>query len=254
MHSISRHSFSKTYKCDQFPKNKSKIYAVNPKNNVTESSLRSLEKTSHHIEYADYLRNDKVPLVVGIGPAGCGKTLISCAYAINKLINKDISKVIITRPAVSIDENHGFLPGDLESKMLPWLIPIYDCFKQYITMHRLKEMITNEDIEICPLSFIRGRTFNNSWIIADEVQNSTINQMKTLLTRVGTNSKLILTGDLEQCDLKQENGLEDFLKRHNYYLDTIYPERDSMIKITQFDEDDIMRSDIVKHVLKIYKY
>ena len=231
-----------------------KTYASsNNKSLNFESSLRSLEKTQNHAAYAEYLRNDNVPLVVGIGPAGSGKTLLSCAYAINKLLSKDINKVVITRPAVSIDENHGFLPGDLESKMMPWLVPIYDCFKQYVTMYRLKEMIQNEDIEICPLSYIRGRTFHNSWVIADEVQNSTINQMKTLLTRVGTNSKLILTGDLEQCDLKQENGLEDFLKRYSYYLEQSQ-EKDNMIKIIKFEENDIMRSNIVKHVLRIYKY
>lgn len=226
-------------------------------NNVMDPTLYSLEKTQNHAKYAEYLRSDETPLVVGIGPAGSGKTLLACAYAMNKLLSKDISKVVITRPAVAMDENHGFLPGDLESKMMPWLIPIYDCFKQYVTMHRLKELIQNENIDICPLSYIRGRTFHNSWIIADEVQNSTINQMKTLLTRIGTNSKMILTGDLQQCDLKQENGLEDFLRRYHYFQqDSLESSSQSndMIKIVEFNDDDIMRSDIVKHVLKIYKF
>ena len=218
-----------------------------------ESTLLSLEKTQNHIKYASYLKNDNVPLVIGIGPAGCGKTLLSCAHGINKLLQQEISKVVITRPAVAMDENHGFLPGDLESKMMPWLIPIYDCFKQYVTIHKLKEMISNEDIEICPLSYIRGRTFQNSWIIADEVQNSTPNQMKTLLTRIGSNSKMILTGDLEQCDLKAPNGLADFLHRHTYYVENNETcTDDDLIKIVQFEESDIMRSELVKHVLHIY--
>lgn len=226
------------------------------KNVSLETSLRSLEKTKNHAQYAEYLRNDDTNLVVGIGPAGSGKTLIACAYAINKLLARDISKVVITRPAVTIDENHGFLPGDLESKMMPWLIPIYDCFKEYVTMYRLKGFIQNDDIEICPLSYIRGRTFHNSWIIADEVQNSTINQMKTLLTRVGNNSKMILTGDLQQCDLRQENGLEDFLRRYSYYLqdDPTEPKYKDIIKLVEFNETDIMRSELVKHILTIYKY
>lgn len=219
-----------------------------------EVDLRALEKRPNHKMFADHLKNDNVNLVVGIGPAGSGKTLLSCAHAVNKLLQKDIAKVLITRPAVAMDESHGFLPGDLESKMMPWLIPIYDCFKEYVTIHRLKELIANEEIEICPLSFIRGRTFHNSWIIADEVQNSTCNQMKTLLTRIGNNSKMILTGDLQQCDLKVPNGLEDFLRRYHYFKIDNIEDEDDAIKIVTFDETDIMRSDIVKHVLNVYKY
>lgn len=228
---------------------------VQCRNAPKDVDLRVLEKRPNHKVFADHLRNDSVKLLVGIGPAGSGKTLLSCAHAINRLLQKDISKVLITRPAVAMDESHGFLPGDLESKMMPWLVPIYDAFKEYVTIHRLKELIHNEEIEICPLSFIRGRTFNNAWIIADEVQNSTCNQMKTLLTRIGKDSKMVLTGDLEQCDLKGPNGLEDFLKRYYYYAseyDTL--DEDEMIKIVSFDEDDIMRSEIVRHVLNVYKY
>jgi|UniRef100_A0A6C0BF67 phosphate starvation-inducible PhoH-like protein len=220
-------------------------------------NLKALEKNPNHKAYAYHIANPNVPVVIGIGPAGCGKTLISCAHAINRLVNKEINKVVITRPAVSMDESHGYLPGDIESKMMPWLIPIYDCFKQYVSVQRLREYIQNEDIEICPMSFIRGRTFNNSWIIADEVQNSTVNQMKTLLTRIGNDSKMILTGDLQQCDLKETNGLEDFLKRHEYYRNDTEinsDNKDEMIKIVKFEEHDIMRSEIVKYVLDIYKY
>jgi phosphate starvation-inducible PhoH-like protein len=217
-------------------------------------NLKALEKNPNHKAYAYHIANPNVPVVIGIGPAGCGKTLISCAHAINHLVNKETSKVVITRPAVSMDESHGYLPGDIESKMMPWLIPIYDCFKQYVSVQRLREYIQNEDIEICPMSFIRGRTFNNSWIIADEMQNSTVNQMKTLLTRIGHDSKMIITGDLQQCDIKETNGLEDFLKRHEYYINDTEIDNDEMIKFVTFDEHDIMRSDIVRHVLDIYKY
>jgi phosphate starvation-inducible PhoH-like protein len=223
---------------------------------VSDFQLHHLEKTPNHISYVKHLKDDNVPMVVGIGPAGTGKTLLASAHAITRLINRDIKRVIITRPAVSMDETHGYLPGDLEKKMMPWLIPIYDCFKEYITANRLREYITNEEIEICPLSYIRGRTFHDSWVIADEVQNSTINQMKTLLTRTGHNSKLILTGDLAQCDIHGTNGLEDFLRRFTYYKQDHDEESQvaNNIQIVTFDEEDIMRSDIVKYVLEIYKY
>ena len=212
----------------------------------TNASILALEKLPNHKLYADYIKNKQIPIVIGVGPARCGKTLSPCAHAINNLLSKDISKIVLTRPAVTMDEEHGFLPGDLESKMMPWLIPIYDCFKEYITNQRLKEFLHNEDIEICPLSYIRGRTFNNPWIIADEVQNTTINQKKTLLTRIGHNSKMILTGDLQQCDIVGQNGLDDFLKR----LDNVVP-NDNFLKVVQFDENDIMRSEVVKYVLDV---
>ena len=218
----------------------------------SKASIVALEKHPNHKLYADHLRNKELSLVIGVGPAGCGKTLLPCAHAIDHLLKKEISKIVLTRPAVAMDEDHGFLPGDLESKMMPWLIPIYDCFKEYVTIQRLKEYIHNEEIEICPLSFIRGRTFNNSWIIADEVQNTTVNQMKTLLTRIGHNSKMILTGDLQQCDIKGPNGLDDFLKRYENF--SVTGDSINLIKIVEFDESDIMRSELVKYILNVYKY
>lgn len=224
-----------------------RIYANKQSPNT---SLQHLPKTPKQTEYVSYLENNNIPLVIAIGPAGCGKTLISCAHAMNKLIHKDIRKIVITRPAVTMDESHGYLPGDLESKMMPWLIPIYDCFKEYVTPYRLKEFISNGDIEICPLSYIRGRTFHDAWVIADESQNMTMNQTKTLLTRMGQNSKMILTGDLDQCDLKTLNGLEDFLVRYEQYHKQ---DNNNLIRLVKFDNNDIMRSEIVKEVLKIYE-
>ena len=232
------------------------IICASKTNSVVALSLKTLEKRPNHKIFADHLRNDKVPVVISLGPAGCGKTLMSCAHAIHKLTSKEIEKIIITRPAVTIDENHGYLPGDLESKMAPWLIPIYYCFKTFITSHRLREYITNENIEICPLSYIRGRTFDNTWVIADEVQNASINQMKTLMTRMGVDSKLVLNGDLQQCDLKGLNGLQDFLQKYEIFMDDrdVDEHTNEFIKIVRFDEQDIMRSDVVKHVLDIYNH
>ncbi len=212
--------------------------------------------TPNQINYNSYLLDENVKIVVGIGVAGTGKTWMSSSVGIDKLVKKDIDKIIITRPTVSLDETLGYLPGDLQGKMTPWLMPIFDSFKEYITTQRLKEYLVNEDIEICPLSFIRGRTFNNCWIIADEVQNSTVSQMKSLLTRIGNNSKMVLTGDLEQTDLKDiPNGLGDFLKRYELSrLSNNDTKLEEIIKIVIFNENDIMRSEVVKEIINIYKF
>ena len=132
---ITMHSFRKSVICASKAKS------------VVAMSLKTLEKRPNHKLLADCLVNDDTPVVISVGPAGCGKTLMSCAHAINKLTSKEIDKIVITRPAVTIDENHGYLPGDLESKMAPWLVPIYHCFKTFVTTNRLREYLTNENIE-----------------------------------------------------------------------------------------------------------
>jgi phosphate starvation-inducible PhoH-like protein len=223
-------------------------------NNVSSGiDLSDLAKTPNQVKYAQHLTDKRVELVIGQGPAGSGKTMIACAYAVRALLNKDIKKIIITRPTVGLDESIGYLPGTLEDKLAPWLIPVFDCFKQYVPLGKLQSLLKDDTIEICPLAYIRGRTFHNSWIIADEVQNTTPNQMKTLLTRVGQNSKIVLTGDLQQCDVKQKNGLRDFIDKHNEHGKCIlsaYPK--DPIQMVTFEEADVMRSNIVKHILGIY--
>jgi phosphate starvation-inducible PhoH-like protein len=223
-------------------------------NNVSSGiDLSDLAKTPNQVKYAKHLTDQRVELVIGQGPAGSGKTMIACAYAVRALLNKDIKKIIITRPTVGLDESIGYLPGTLEDKLAPWLFPVFDCFKQYVPLGKLQSLLKDDTIEICPLAYIRGRTFHNSWIIADEVQNTTPNQMKTLLTRVGQNSKIVLTGDLQQCDMKQKNGLRDFIDKHNEHGKCIlsaYPK--DPIQMVTFEEADVMRSNIVKHILGIY--
>ena len=132
------------------------------------------------------------------------------------------------------------------------MIPIYDCFKEFVSSQRLKEYVLNEQIEICPLSFMRGRTFHNSWIIADEVQNATVNQMRTLLTRIGRNSKIVLTGDLAQCDLSIGNGMADFLKRYQLYCED--NDTTENIRVVELGDTDVVRSNLVKTMLDVYKY
>jgi phosphate starvation-inducible PhoH-like protein len=155
-------------------------------------------------------------------------------------------KLIFTRPSVSVDEDLGYLPGTLEDKMAPWVRPIYDVLYNFISPKEVTMLLEEKVIEIAPLGYMRGRTFKNSWIVADEMQNSTISQMKMLLTRLGENSRLILTGDLEQHDRANElNGLEDFLNK-------LKGKRSSSISKYEFDRSDIQREEVVREVLDIY--
>ena len=214
--------------------------------------IADLPKTPNHVKFCDVLQNDSIPLVLSTGPAGVGKTLMGISIAIYKLINRDINKVVITRPTVPLQEELGFLPGNLQDKMHPYLVPIYDSFKEYITVQRLNEYINNEEIEIAAVAHIRGRTFHNSWVIVDEAQNLTTMQYRTLLTRIGQNTKMVVSGDLNQSDLKEKNGLQDFIERYKLYAQE--NGENSFIGMVELGDEDIMRSEIVKNVLDIYKY
>ena len=147
-----------------------------------------------------------------------------------------------------MDEDLGYLPGTLEEKMAPWIRPIYDILYQFIHPKEVSELLEEKVIEIAPLGYMRGRTFKNAWIVADEMQNSTISQMKMLLTRLGENSKIVITGDLDQPDRNEQmNGLEDF-------LDKFRGKRSSSISSFEFERDDIQREEVVKEVLDIYSH
>lgn len=212
--------------------------------------------TPNQEKYCSYLDDPDIPVVIGIGKAGSGKTLLASSKAINAFYNKQISKILITRPAVYLDEEHGFLPGKLEDKMKPWLQPIFSYFLEYYTSDTLKTLVKEELIEICPLAYIRGRTFEDAFIIADEMQNTTVNQMKTFLTRIGENTKVAITGDLEQCDLGEANGLRQFLDQMVIYnrIATAKNENgaDGQIKVVEFTDEDVKRSEVVKTILSIY--
>ena len=184
-------------------------------------------------------------IVFGIGPAGTGKTLIAVQVAVKLFKEGVIDKIIVTRPAVSVDEDLGFLPGTLEQKMAPWTRPIFDVLREYFTARELSGMIDEGIIEISPLAYMRGRTFKKSFILADEMQNATPNQMKMLLTRIGTGSRMVVTGDLHQADRISDNGLVKFVE----YLDD---KQLSRLDIVRFAKGDIERHDAVKEVLEIY--
>lgn len=198
-------------------------------------------------KYLDDLYDETKAVVFAVGPAGTGKTLLATQFAIKELIDGNCKKIIITRPAVSVEEQHGFLPGTLIQKLMPWVIPIIDVFKEHYSIYAIEKMLKEEIIEIAPLAYMRGRTFKNCIVIADEMQNATPSQMKMLLTRIGDNSRIIVTGDLDQHDRGYEvNGLKDFMERYTRLFET------SAITICKFDEEDIERHPVIAEILDIY--
>lgn len=184
-------------------------------------------------------------LVFAIGPAGSGKTFISVAMAVRALKNKEVQKIIITRPAVEAGENLGFLPGDLKEKIDPYLRPIYDALGEMIPSEKLKFYQENNIIEIAPLAYMRGRTLNNAFVLLDEAQNTTSMQMKMFLTRMGPNSKVIVTGDKSQVDLPrhQHSGLAEAVR----LLSNV-----KGIATVELDTKDVVRHKLVKEIINAY--
>ena len=221
------------------------------KDKVSDSFIY-MPKSVNQERYIEYLNDNNVDMIIAVGPAGTGKTLFACLKAITDLKNGDINKVIVTRPVVTVEEDIGFLPGNIVKKMDPWTKPIFDLFLEFFSKSEVDNFIYNNIIEISPLAFMRGRTFKNSFIIADEMQNSSPNQMKMLATRIGVNSKMVITGDLNQSDIHNNNGLEDLLLRVNKY-NKITNNTLNSIKIIQFEKQDIERSEIVKNIINIYE-
>jgi len=204
-------------------------------------------KTRSQEIYASTLRSKAKKIIIATGPAGTGKTMFATEYGVRNFLMGKCEKLIFTRPSVSVDEDLGYLPGTLEEKMAPWVRPIYDILYQFIHPKEVTELLEDKTIEIAPLGYMRGRTFKNAWIVADEMQNSTISQMKMLLTRLGENSRIVITGDLDQCDrIENINGLDDF-------LDKFRGKRSSSIGSFEFEKEDIQREDVVKEVLDIYE-
>lgn len=202
--------------------------------------------------YVSHLANESVPIVFGIGPAGCGKTLFACVRAIDGLRSGDFQKIVLTRPIVPVEEEElGFLPGTLVKKMDPWTRPLMDIFLEYFPQHELDHMISSGVIEISPLAYMRGRTFKRSFIIADEMQNSSPGQMLMLTTRIGDGSKMVITGDLKQSDRSIENGLLDIMNKIKSYRGRT-GEPDFGIEIVEMNKGDIERSPIVSKILEIF--
>ena len=208
--------------------------------------VQLLPRNRNQEEYILKLQNPATSIVFAIGPAGTGKTMLAVQHGIKLYQEGKIDKIIVTRPAVSVDEDLGFLPGTLNEKMAPWTRPIFDVLGEYYKTADIAAMLEEGVIEISPLAYMRGRTFKNAYIIADECQNTTINQMKMLLTRLGENSKMVVTGDLAQADRANDNGLINFCN--------LLANKSNLkhIDIVQFDVGDIERHNAVKEVLALY--
>jgi phosphate starvation-inducible PhoH-like protein len=196
--------------------------------------------------YLSKLYEESTSIVLAIGPAGTGKTMLAVQFGVKLFQEGKVDRIVVTRPAVSVDEDLGFLPGDLNEKMAPWTRPIFDVLGEYYQKKEIASMLEEGVIEISPLAYMRGRTFKNAYIVADEMQNATVNQMKMLLTRLGEGSKMVVTGDLAQADRLSDNGLIDFcnLLEQKEYLEHI--------DIIRFDNKDIERHNAVKEVLAVY--
>lgn len=215
-------------------------------------SLFYKPQTHNQRQYDSYLRDENVKIIFAVGPAGTGKTLLACNYAIQELKSGNIRKIVITRPVVPVEEDIGFLPGNINKKMDPWTRPIMDIFLEFYTQKEIDLMMQNGVIEISPLGYMRGRTFKNAFIIADEMQNSSPNQMLMLTTRFGENSKMIVTGDLKQTDKGILSGLYDFLSKYSLYKIGRGKEENE-IKIVEMNKTDIKRDAIVSIILSIYE-
>lgn len=211
-------------------------------------------KTPNQEEYVKYLSDFSIPIVLGIGPAGSGKTLFACNQAVMALRKRDVDKIILTRPVVPVEEDIGFLPGSMINKMDPWTRPIFDILLEFYAQKDIDGMLHSGVLEISPLGYMRGRTFKDAFIIADEMQNSSPNQMLMLTTRIGERSKMVITGDLKQSDRGQDNGLADLMRKLTHYnkyceaTNTTIPN----IKMVLMKGEDIQRSPIVSTLLDIY--
>jgi len=209
-------------------------------------TARPTAKTVGQQEYLDVLNNYQYRILVATGPAGTGKTMLATERAIQRLQNGEIDKIVITRPASSVDEEIGFLPGDIKNKMEPWMKPIIDVFESHYMPPAIDEMMHNNTLEIAPLAFMRGRTFKHSFIIGDEMQNATPSQMKMLMTRLGKGSQMVITGDTRQSDRMLDNGLTDFRRHYEKYFNAEY------VKFIELTKRDIQRHPAVNEVLSIY--
>ena len=209
------------------------------------TQVNILPRNRNQETYVLSLLNQQKDIVFGIGPAGTGKTLLAVQVAVKLFKEGAIDKIIVTRPAVSVDEDLGFLPGTLEDKMAPWTRPIFDVLRDYFNAREIEGMITEGIIEIAPLAYMRGRTFKRSFILADEMQNATQNQMKMLLTRLGEYSMMAVTGDLAQADRLKDNGLINF-------TNLLESRGSDSLDVVRFEQGDIERHKAVAEVLRVY--
>ena len=223
------------------------VVDINPKFKHNPRNIELRPKTRNQEQLIVNLLDPSQHIVMASGPAGTGKTYLAMLAAIKALKTGATERVVLTRPAVGVeDEQHGFLPGTLEEKMAPWTRPLFDVLREYYSTRDVLAMLEEGTIEISPLAYMRGRTFKDSWIIADEMQNATPGQMKMLLSRIGENSKIIVTGDVEQADrAAKENGLLDVVTR-------LKERGGDGIAVCSLGQRDIQRHPIIDTVLELY--
>jgi len=215
-------------------------------NNIPVSSKKRfiIPKTDTQSKYIDAIKN--FDIVIGIGPAGTGKTYLAMAMAMNAFLKKQVSRIVLARPAIEAGEKLGFLPGDMYEKISPYLRPLYDALFDMMEAERVIKLVERGIIEIAPLAFMRGRTLNDSFVILDEAQNTTSEQMKMYLTRLGFNSKTVITGDVTQVDLP--SGKTSGLIEAEKILSDI-----EGIKFIYFSEKDVVRHKLVQEIVKAYE-
>lgn len=211
------------------------------------SYSRIAPKNQAQDEYVKHLYDQDKKIIFAVGPAGTGKTFLAVLKAIEELKAGKIKKIVITRPAVSVDEKHGYLPGDINDKMQPWIMPVLDTLNEEWGARCVRKMMEDGIIEVCPLAFMRGRNFRDCFVLADEMQNSTPSQILMCMTRLAENSRMVITGDLDQHDRGFDtNGLSDFFeKTQNHKLESI--------AVVKFGREHVERSKIVQEVLDIYQ-
>jgi phosphate starvation-inducible protein PhoH and related proteins len=205
-------------------------------------------RTDNQKLYVKYLDDPKTSILLGIGPAGTGKTLFACSAAVQEMKRGSVQKIILTRPVVPVEEDIGFLPGSLINKMDPWTRPIFDILLEFYTQKDIDAMLHSGAIEISPLAYMRGRTFKRAFVIADEMQNSSPNQMLMLTTRIGDGSKMVITGDLKQSDRTVDNGLVDLMRKISIYGPT------NEVRMVEMNSADVQRSATVAKILDIYNF
>lgn len=207
-------------------------------------------KTPAQKRYLDLIATR--PVTVVTGPSGSGKTMLATHAAMEALLRREIRKIVVTRPAVTVQEEHGFLPGNLQRKMHPWVLPVLDYAEGVQSRQQVRSSMGKDIIEIAPLSHMRGRTFENAFVICDEAQNATREQMMMLLTRLGEGSRIVITGDVNQSDIGEDNGLSDLVQRMMRRVEThghLPPE----LGLVEFGKDDVLRSAAVRRILELYE-
>ena len=216
------------------------------KTNIEHKTIKIQPRGLNQKLYVEKLQDPATHITFGIGPAGSGKTMLATQVAVKMLIDKKIDKIVITRPNEDVDNKGiGFLPGGITEKMNPFMLPILDVFADVFSQKEISDMIKEKVIEICPIAFIRGRTFKRAFVLVDEAQGTTQNSLMAILTRIGEDSKMAVTGDLAQSDRSGSNGLQDFLYRMS---NKTVPG----IEIIEFNKGDILRHPIIQEILTLY--